>query len=254
MWEGLGYYRRARNLLASSKLLVKKYNSKLPKTLNEIKKLPGVGDYTANALMGFIYNEPTLAIDGNVKRVFSRFLNKKEMKINFEQLILINKKNLFVTNRNSDFIEAIMEFGALICKPKDPKCSQCCLNKSCRYLKSPNKIKINKRKKIKIMNYNVFCYVNKKKQIALTKENKISFLKNFNLPLMKKMKNNSVNENWRFLKNYKNSISNLSLNINLYYKFSNKIPKSYNWYSLNNNKELIPSFTKKIFNQVSILF
>ena len=254
MWEGLGYYRRARNLLASSKLLVKKYNSKLPKNLNEIKKLPGVGDYTANALMGFIYNEPTLAIDGNVKRVFSRFLNKKEMKINFEQLILINKKNLFVTNRNSDFIEAIMEFGALICKPKDPKCSQCCLNKSCRYLKSPNKIKINKRKKIKIMNYNVFCYVNKKKQIALTKENKISFLKNFNLPLMKKMKNNSVNENWRFLKNYKNSISNLSLNINLYYKFSNKIPKSYNWYSLNNNKELIPSFTKKIFNQVSILF
>jgi len=254
MWEGLGYYRRARNLLASSKLLVKKYNSKLPKTLNEIKKLPGVGDYTANALMGFIYNEPTLAIDGNVKRVFSRFLNKKEMKINFEQLILINKKNLFVTNRNSDFIEAIMEFGALICKPKDPKCSQCCLNKSCRYLKSPNKIKINKRKKIKIMNYNVFCYVNKKKQIALTKENEISFLKNFNLPLMKKMKNNSVNENWRFLKNYKNSISNLSLNINLYYKFSNKIPKSYNWYSLNNNKELIPSFTKKIFNQVSTLF
>ena len=57
-----------------------------------------------------------------------------------------------------------------------------------------------------------------------------------------------------FLKNYKNSISNLSLNINLYYKFSNKIPKSYNWYSLENNKEFIPSFTKRIFNQVSSLF
>ena len=105
------------------------------------------------------------------------------------------------------------------------------------------------------MNYNIFCYVNKKKQIALTKENKISFLKNFNLPLVKKMKNNTVNKNWKFLKNYKNSISNLSLNINLYYKFSKKIPKSYNWYSLNNNnKELIPSFTKKIFNQVSTIF
>ena len=88
----------------------------------------------------------------------------------------------------------------------------------------------------------------------MTKENEISFLKNFNLPLIKKMKNNSENVNWRFLKNYKNSISNLNLNINLYYKFSNKIPKSYNWYSLNNNKELIPSFTKKIFNQVSTLF
>jgi len=254
MWEGLGYYRRARNLLLSTKLLVNKYNSKLPRTLKEIKKLPGVGDYTANALIGFIYNEPTIAIDGNVKRVFSRYLNQLESKINFQKLVIINTKKLFITNRNSDFIEALMEFGALICKPKDPKCSQCCLNKSCRYLKSSKKIKTDKKKKIKIMNYNIFCYLNKKKQIALTKENEISFLKDFHLPLIKKMKDSSINNNWRFLKNYKNSISNLSLNINLYYKFSNKIPKSYNWYSLNNNKELIPSFTKKIFNQVSTLF
>ena len=254
LWEGLGYYRRAKNLLASVKLLVKEYNSKLPDTLKEIKKLPGVGDYTGNALLGFIHNYPTIAVDGNVKRVFARYLNRKESKINFEKLIHINKKYLFITNRNSDFVEALMEFGALICKPKDPKCGQCCLNKSCRYLKSSNKIKINKRKKIKVMNYNIFCYVSKKKQIALTKENEIKFLKNFNLPLIKEMKNNSVKKDWRFLKNYKNSISNLRLNINLYYKFSNKIPRSFNWYSLNNNKEFIPSFTKRIFNQVSTLF
>ena len=254
LWEGLGYYRRARNLLACAKILVRKYNSKLPNTIIEIKKLPGVGDYTANALLGLVYNQATIAIDGNVKRVFSRYLNKKDSRINFERMIFINKKNLFNTNRNSDFVEALMEFGALICRPKDPKCSQCCLNKSCSYLKSSKKIKNNKRKKIKIMDYDIFCYLNKKKQIALTKENEISFLKNFNLPLIKKMKNNTKNEEWRFLKNYKNSISNLNLNINLYYKFSNKIPKSYNWYYLNNNKELIPSFTKKIFNQVSTLF
>ena len=254
MWEGLGYYRRARNLLASAKLLVKEHNSKLPNILKEIKKLPGVGDYTANALMGFIHDYPTIALDGNVKRVFARYLNKKESKINFENLIDTNKKNLFITNRNSDFVEALMEFGALICKPKDPKCSQCCLNKSCRYLRSSNKIENNKRKKIKVMNCNIFCYVSKKKQIALTKENEIKFLKNFNLPLIKEIKNNTVNKNWKFLKNYKNSISNLNLNINLYYKFSNKIPKSYNWYSLKNNKEFIPSFTKRIFNQVSTLF
>ena len=106
------------------------------------------------------------------------------------------------------------------------------------------------------MNYNIFCYINKKKQIALTKENEISFLKNFNLPLMKKMEIKSVNGNWRFLKNYKNSISNKKLNINLYYKFSNKIPESYIWYSMDKDKdkEFIPTFTKKIFRQVSILF
>ena len=65
---------------------------------------------------------------------------------------------------------------------------------------------------------------------------------------------NLVNGDWRFLKTYKNSISNLNLNLNFYYKFSNTIPKSFNWYSLNNNKYLIHSFTKKIFNQVSSLF
>ena len=68
------------------------------------------------------------------------------------------------------------------------------------------------------------------------------------------MRKKSTLKNWKFLKNYKNSISNLKLNINLYYKFSNKKPSNYNWYFLKNNKEFIPSFTKKIFKKVSILF
>ena len=254
LWEGLGYYRRARNLLASSKLLVKNYNSKLPKTFNEVKKLPGVGEYTANALLGLIYNQPKIAIDGNVKRVFARLINKKKERINFEKLILLNKKKLFSTNRNADFVEALMEFGALICKPKDPKCSVCCLNKSCKYFKSSKKITTKENKMIKKMNYDIFCYLNSNEQIALTKENKISFLKNFNLPEMKETKKKIKDKSWKFLKNYKNSISNLKLNINLYYRFSNKKPSNYNWYFLKNNKEFIPSFTKKIFKQVSILF
>jgi A/G-specific adenine glycosylase len=254
LWEGLGYYRRARHLLASAKLLVKQHNSRLPSTIEELKKLPGVGEYTANALLGLIYNQPRIAIDGNVKRVFARFLNKKKEKINFEKLILLNKKNLFKINRNADFVEALMEFGALICKPKDPKCSVCCLNKSCKYFKSSKKISTKEKKMIKEMNYDVFCYLNNNEQIALTKENKISFLRNFNLPTIKEMKKNSNNTSWKFLKSYKNSISNLKLNINLYYKFSNKIPSNYNWYFLKNNKDFIPSFTKKIFRQVSTLF
>ena len=254
-WEGLGYYRRAKNLLATAKILVRQYNSKLPNTLNELKKLPGIGDYTANALLGLVYDKPTIAVDGNVKRIFARYLNKKESKINFTKLIDLNKKSLFNTERNADFVEAIMEFGALICKPKDPKCEHCCLNKSCRYLKSSRKIKTNKIKKIKVINYDIFCYLNKKeKQIALTKTNKTSFLKNFNLPLIKKMKNISNHKDWNFIKNYKNSISNQKLNINLYYKFSNSIPATYNWHPLKNNKDFIPSFTKKIFKQVSKLF
>jgi A/G-specific adenine glycosylase len=254
LWEGLGYYRRARNLLASSKILVKKYNSKLPNTIGEVKKLPGVGDYTANALLGLIYNQPKIAIDGNVKRVFARLLNKKKEKINYEELIELNKKKIFNTNRNTDLVEALMEFGALICKPKDPKCGVCCLNKICKYSKSFNKIITKEKKMIKEKNYDIFCYLNTNEQIALTKENKISFLKNFNLPEIKETKKISKNKSWKFLNNYKNSISNLKLNINLYYKFSNKKPSNYNWYFLKNNKEFIPSFTKKIFQKVSTLF
>ena len=254
LWEGLGYYRRARNLLASSKLLVKEYNSKLPFEIKEIKKLPGVGDYTANALLGLVHDKPTIAVDGNVKRVFSRILNKDETKINFESFIEINKKKLLNIKRNSDFVEALMEFGALICKPKNPKCSICNLNKVCKYFNSSTKIKTSKRKMIKNINYDVFCYVNKKKQIALTKKNNLGFLNEFNLPQIKKTNSENKKTKWKFLSNYKNSISNTKLNINLYYKFSKKIPPTFNWYSIDKNKEFIPSFTKKVFKQVSILF
>ena len=130
MWEGLGYYRRAKSLLATAKILVKDYKLKLPKSLKEIKKLPGIGEYTGNALLGLVYNEPTIAVDGNVKRVFARNLNMQENKINFGQLINLNRNSFFNTKRNSDFVEALMEFGALMCKPKDPKCDICCLKNS----------------------------------------------------------------------------------------------------------------------------
>ena len=254
MWEGLGYYRRARNLLACSKELVNKYNSKLPNNLEELKKLPGIGDYTSNALLGLVHNKPTLALDGNVKRVFSRILNIEEKKINFNKLIYKNKVKLFNTNRNADFVEALMEFGAMKCKPKDPNCLTCCLNKSCKYFKSNKKVKNLRKKMVKNKDYDIFCYINKKKQIALSKNNQISFLKNFNMPKIKESNDSIRIQDWKFLKSYKNSISNLRLNIKIYYKFSNKIPSSYSWYSLEKNKEFIPNFTKKIFRQVSTLF
>ena len=200
--------------MACSKILVQNYKSRLPRSIIEIKKLPGIGDYTANALLGLVYNEPRIAVDGNVRRVFSRNLNIEENKINFDKFIEKNKKNFFITKRNDDFVEALMEFGALICKPKDPNCLTCCLNKTCKYFKSSKKIKNIKNKMIKSKNYDIFCYINTKKQIALTKNNQISFLKDFNIPEIKETNNVSNNQNWIFLKNYKNSISNLKININ----------------------------------------
>ena len=75
LWEGLGYYRRAKNLRKTAQILIKKYKGRLPKKLEEIQKLPGIGEYTANALLALIYNQPHIPFDGNVKRVFSRLFN-----------------------------------------------------------------------------------------------------------------------------------------------------------------------------------
>ena len=253
-WEGLGYYRRARNLLATAKIIVNQKKSILPNTLIDIKKLPGVGDYTGNALLALVYNQPRLALDGNVKRVFSRILNKHERKLDFESIIKKNKKKLFYSKRNSDLVEAMMEFGALICKPQEPNCGVCPISKTCKFYKSNRHTKLTDRTRSKKKSYNIFCYLNKKKQIGLTNKNNLGFLKEYNLPIIKEKLNRHKLKNWNFLCNYKNSISNKQLNIDLYYKFSNKIPKDLNWYSLYNNKEFIPTFTKKIFRQVENLY
>jgi len=243
LWEGLGYYRRAKNLHKTSKILIKKYNGKIPKSFEKLKELPGIGDYTANVLLALIYNQPRVALDGNVKRVLSRLDN-----INTEETV-----NLFKTKRNGDFAEALMEFGALICKPKDPRCHECKIKKMCAYYASESKIRFGRKIKIQSKSYDIFCYLKKnKRQIALTKNNDLGFLKKFNLPKIKEI--SKKNKNWKFLCNYKNSISNKKLHINLYYKFTSKIPSEYNWYSLNKNNEFIPSFTKKIFKQISHLY
>ncbi len=243
LWEGLGYYSRAKNLRKTSKILVKNYKSRIPNNFTKLKELPGIGDYTANILLALIYNQPRIALDGNVKRVLSRIFNIDPVKA----------ANTFKTKRNNDLAEALMEFGALVCKPKDPICEKCKIKKICKYYAQDKKVKSKKNKKMHLKSYDIFCYLKKsKRQIALTKNTDLSFLKNFNLPKVKET--SKKNKNWKFLCNYKNSISNKKLNINLYYKFSLKIPPKYNWFYLNNNSEFVPTFTKKIFQQISNLY
>ena len=255
LWEGLGYYRRARNLLATTKILVNEKNSKLPNKIKEIKSLPGVGDYTANALLGFVHNQPTIALDGNVKRMFSRLLDKKENLIDYDKLIKKNEKIIFKNRRNSDLVEAMIEFGALVCKPKLPNCLNCDIKKFCKSYTQKKKFKIKNKKNIIEKKYDIFCYLNKKKnQIALSQDNKLGFLKKFKLPQVKKRSTKKISKSWKLLCNYDNYISNKKLKINLYYKFSKKIPKNFSWHSLENKKEFVPTFTRKIFKHISNLY
>jgi len=243
LWEGLGYYNRAKNLHKTAKILIKKYNGKIPNSFLKLKEFPGIGDYTANILLALIYNQSRVGMDGNVKRVLSRLFNSN----------IKNVEKLFNTKRNGDFAEALIEFGSLICRPQDPRCYECEIKKMCKYYTSESKIKLKRDTKIQLKSYDIFCYLKKnKKKIALTKNNNLGFLREFNLPSVKKA--SKKNKNWKFLCNYKNSISNKKLDINLYYKFSNKIPKNLHWYSINNNKEFIPTFTKKIFKEIENLY
>jgi A/G-specific adenine glycosylase len=256
LWEGLGYYRRARHLHKTSKILVKKYKSRIPKKYEEIIKLPGIGEYTANILLALIYNQPRIGIDGNVKRIFLRIYNRSLDKPNKKRKISFPKS--FSNNRNADLAEALMEFGAVICKPKSPLCSICNLKKECNYNK--NKVFNLKSEKfsIKVKKYNIYCHLNKKKkQIALTKNKNLTFLRNFNMPKIELMDFtiNKKKSGWTYLCNYKNNISNIKMNINLFYKFTKSKPKNFRWYSIEKTKNIfLPSFTKKIINKINKVY
>ena len=124
-WEGLGYYSRARNLKKTAKIIISEFNSNLPNTIEELKNLPGIGDYTSRAILAIAFNKPIIPLDGNVERVLKRvFYLKNEKEISKENLI---KKKFFFgkSNKSSDYAQAIMEIGALVCKPVNPSCFKC---------------------------------------------------------------------------------------------------------------------------------
>lgn len=133
MWEGLGYYSRARNLQAGVREVVEKYDAKVPDNLEEISKLKGVGPYTAGAVLSIAYNVPTHAVDGNVMRVLSRVLMIEEdialskTRKTFEQAVMM----LIDEDNPSSFNQGLMELGALICTPTSPKCLLCPVREYC---------------------------------------------------------------------------------------------------------------------------
>lgn len=133
LWQGLGYYSRARNLHFSAKYIVNELYGEFPKTFKELLKLKGVGDYTASAIASICYNEPTAVVDGNVYRVLARYFGI-EVHVNSSQGIKKFKalaQSLLPNDNIGDYNQAIMEFGATQCKPSQPNCKICPLNATC---------------------------------------------------------------------------------------------------------------------------
>jgi A/G-specific adenine glycosylase len=168
LWEGLGYYSRCKNLMTSAKFIHEKLGGNFPEKYEDILSLKGVGNYTASAIVSFAFNEPYAVLDGNVFRVLSRFfgieipVNTTEGKKFYAPLAqsLLDKKNPALYN------QAIMDFGAVICKPALPLCLQCSLQKKCvAFLENkvsvlPINNTVNKQKK-RFFNYLVIEYKRK---------------------------------------------------------------------------------------------
>ena len=135
LWEGLGYYSRARNLKKAAGMIVDVYQGKIPDTYEELIKLPGIGDYTAGAILSIAYHKPYPALDGNVFRVLTRVYenpvdilsNQGKQEIRSLLLSLLSKED------PSSFTQALMELGALVCVPNGtPHCDVCPLSSFCK--------------------------------------------------------------------------------------------------------------------------
>lgn len=158
LWEGLGYYSCARNLLKCAREVVQKYQGSFPSDVKVLQTLPGIGPYTAGAISSIAFNQKVPAIDGNVLRVISR-LHEIDLPINHvkNHLVFSDHVMALMSDRPGDFNQALMELGATICTPRTPKCDLCPIQLNCKARKSnrmlsyPVKIKAPKKRLVQLV-------------------------------------------------------------------------------------------------------
>lgn len=174
LWQGLGYYSRARNLLFTAKYIVNELNGQFPNSYKELLKLKGIGDYTAAAISSICFDEQKAVVDGNVYRVLSRYfevdtpINSSKGIAEFRELA----QELIPIENPGDYNQAIMELGATVCKPQNPICENCVLRDGCLALKN-NKQKLLPIKennvKIKTIHLNYLVVVSEDKKTIIEK-------------------------------------------------------------------------------------
>ncbi len=177
LWEGLGYYSRVRNMQKTAKILVASGKENLPNTKKELLRLPGIGAYTAGAILSIAFDNPTPAIDGNVYRVLGRYykiedsITKPKTYTVYENVL----NNIIPTQNAGDFTQSFMDLGSLICTPKSPKCFSCPLKKDCqaRSTNTQEQYPVKDKKKEQTVEERVvFLYVYKDKIAIQKRENK----------------------------------------------------------------------------------
>ncbi len=222
LWQGLGYYSRGRNLHKAAQHVMEKHDGEFPSTFEEIIALPGVGPYTASAIASFAFDLPHAVVDGNVYRVLSRyfnsdtFINTPQGQKYFQELAdeLLDKVQPAQHN------QAIMELGALICKPKNPTCDLCPLVDSCEGKSKNTLLNLPKKHgKIKVrdrhLNYLV-CFENN--QVLMQKRSEKDIWANmFEFPLVEgEHLEASILENVVFIKTMSHKLTHQNLKVHFY--------------------------------------
>ena len=242
LWEGLGYYSRVRNLKKTAQIVVKDFNKRLPQSFTDLKSLPGIGDYTASAISAIAFNKPLIPLDGNIERVLKRLLYlKTQNEIKKENLQKYKKVFEISVNRSSDYAQALMELGALICKPVNPLCKQCPILRKCESFRNQDFELVKLKKKDKQTFYKLNVY-KKNDQYLLIKNDKFNFLKNFDIFPMDELKSPK-----NFNKDLSFKISNMNMNIKIEYKNKLNLDGKVYWIDPKKlQKYTLPTFTKKI--------
>ena len=170
-WQGLGYYSRARCLLQTAQNIVANYGGKFPQTIKEISKLKGFGPYTVASFSALAYNLPTTVADGNVVRIICRMYHLTEPTDIIKDKILLEAEKLTDKKCPADYASAIMDLGAMICTPKNPKCRLCPWQYACKSSGKSDVENIPVRRKISKKEMNGFVYVirNKRGEVFVRK-------------------------------------------------------------------------------------
>ena len=239
LWSGLGYYRRASFIFQAKELIHAKFKGEMPDNYDDLVSLPGVGKSTAGAILSIAFNKPYPILDANVKKVISRIFFKK----NFEEKIfwnlsedLLDKKNIF------NFQQGVMDVGAQLCLPKNPRCNLCPVSKDCQS-NLRNEFPLLSKKSVKRKKeFLEFQLIQKNQKYFMTKENKLGYWANLWMPPVLTANHQKAE--------IIHKLSHRELNIN--FKNSNKKPKNIQgkWF---HKKELaLIAIPKPIFNRLLI--
>ena len=173
LWQGLGYYSRARNLHRCAKLVAERHNGKFPSSFDELIALPGIGSYTAAAIASIAFDRKVAVVDGNVYRVLARIfgiakdISSTEGKKHFWELA----NELIPADHPGDYNQAVMEFGAMHCTPLAPKCDMCLFSKNCvaRNRDMVSQLPVNEKKINKRTRYFFYFILREGNKIAMRK-------------------------------------------------------------------------------------